>query len=450
MRSYFSGMRPRSRFLAALAVLASAGCEEVQEVLPGFEPALTPRESYVRALESAGLGGTALVSDWTAAGDRALADASMISWPFAEEGYLAPEQPDALSWRFLGRRGQRVAIDAMLSPDAARVFVDVYEVRDTAGTLRHVLSGDSAQQTVVFEPRRNAEFVVRIQPELLRGGRYTVRIRSDAALAFPVQDRSTRNVQSVFGDARDGGARDHHGVDIFAPRGTPVLAAANGTVSRVRDTRRGGKVVWLNDEERGLRLYYAHLDSQFVASGARVQIGDTLGLVGNTGNARTTPPHLHFGVYRRGEGPVDPWWFVHTPDTTAARIAVDTAAFGDWTRTLSDGARLRASPDDRSTLLAELPRHTALRVVGGAGGWFRVVMPDGRRGFISARLTEAADRPLRSAVLDERTSVHALPTAHAAVITRLEPGDAVPVLALFGGYVLVRPEGSPAGWLMLD
>lgn len=61
-------------------------------------------------------------------------------------------------------------------------------------------------------------------------------------------------------------------------------------------TPRGGKVVWMRDEARGMSLYYAHLDSQHVAAGAYVRPGDTLGFVGKTGNARTTPPHLHFGI----------------------------------------------------------------------------------------------------------------------------------------------------------
>src|SRR5690606_6321435 len=132
----------------------------------------------------------------------------------------------------------------------------------------------------------------------LRAGRVTVTLAAEPALAFPVEGRGTGAVGSFFGADRDGGARSHHGVDIFAPRGTPVLAAAEGTVSRVRETPRGGKVVWLRDEARGQNLYYAHLDSQLVAGGERVRVGDTLGLVGNTGNARTTPPHLHFGIYR--------------------------------------------------------------------------------------------------------------------------------------------------------
>ena len=72
----------------------------------------------------------------------------------------------------------------------------------------------------------------------------------------------------------------------------------------------GGKTVWMKVSYKNIHLYYAHLDKQLVEGGQRVKQGDTLGLVGNTGNAKYTPSHLHFGVYGY-QGPVDPWPFVN-------------------------------------------------------------------------------------------------------------------------------------------
>ena len=66
-------------------------------------------------------------------------------------------------------------------------------------------------------------------------------------------------------------------------------------------------------------LYYAHLDKQLVAEGQFVKKGETIGLVGNTGNARTTPAHLHFGVYTFG-GAVDPLPFVNRTNKTAPEV----------------------------------------------------------------------------------------------------------------------------------
>jgi peptidoglycan LD-endopeptidase LytH len=120
----------------------------------------------------------------------------------------------------------------------------------------------------------------------------------------------------VFGDPRDGGRRRHEGVDIFAKRGTPVLSASSGVVTRVGEGGLGGRVVWVWDPARSLLLYYAHLQEQLVSTGTRVRAGEPIGTVGNTGNARTTPPHLHFGIYRRGAGAIDPEAFI-APVTAA-------------------------------------------------------------------------------------------------------------------------------------
>src|SRR5690606_40254314 len=132
----------------------------------------------------------------------------------------------------------------------------------------------------------------------------SISIVSQGILAFPIANKSTQNIASFWGDPRDGDARKHEGGDVFASRGTPVVAASAGRVRRVGDNRLGGKVVWLSSSELGHSQYYAHLDSQLVNVGQSVSAGDTIGLVGNTGNAITTAPHLHFGIYRSGRGAV--------------------------------------------------------------------------------------------------------------------------------------------------
>ncbi|WP_227545991.1 M23 family metallopeptidase [Marinobacter fonticola] len=146
-----------------------------------------------------------------------------------------------------------------------------------------------------------------LQPELFASVDYALALASGGSLAFPVSGASQRDIGSPFGAPRDGGARSHHGVDIFASRGTPVTAVTDGR-ARTGTSNLGGKHVWLSGSLLGFgtpRYYYAHLDAFEVASGADVKQGDILGYVGNTGNARTTPPHLHFGIYTVG-GPVDP------------------------------------------------------------------------------------------------------------------------------------------------
>lgn len=93
----------------------------------------------------------------------------------------------------------------------------------------------------------------------------------------------------------------HHGIDLFADTGTPVVAVADGTLSKVGVNTLGGNRLWLADE-RGNWFYYAHLSAFAPASvdGARVTRGQVIGFVGNTGQAITTPPHLHFEIHPGG------------------------------------------------------------------------------------------------------------------------------------------------------
>ena len=191
-------------------------------------------------------------------------------------------------------------------------------------------------------------------------------MREAGQLEFPVEGTGVGAIQSRFGAPRDGGRRGHAGVDIFAPRGTPVLAASAGRVRRVGVTNLGGKVVWVRDSVRNASIYYAHLDSQYVRDGQAVEAGDTVGFVGNTGNARTTPPHLHFGVYRRGEGAVDPYPFLAPPRGKLVRATADPAVLGAHVRPARNGVPLRAAPGSQTEVLRELDGHETVRVTGVA------------------------------------------------------------------------------------
>lgn len=434
----------------SLTALLLAACTQLREVAERVLDDRPPRERYLATLEGAGLAGTALVHDWRAAGERALRDAPVVASTHVEEGYLSPAEPAAIAYRVQVRRGQQVAFEVQLDGDTlSAVFIDAWEAsRDSAGLLVRVATADSGRRSLVLEPRRDGEIIVRAQPELLRGGRFRAAVRTTPTLSFPVQGRGERDIGSRYGAPRDGGRRGHHGIDIFAPRGTPVVAARPATVTRVRTTPIGGNVVWLRDD-RGNSLYYAHLDRQAVTEGMHVQPGDTLGFVGNTGNARTTPPHLHFGVYRRGSGPLDPFWFVHRPRVSVPTLAVDTTRLGDWVRTARASQLLRSAPDERADSVQRVPRHTALRVVAAAGRWYRVRLPSGASGYLQASLTEPATRPVALEGLRERTLLLARPVTPAAgfVMSEMPRGDTVRVLGRFGGYLLVRTTDGAEGWL---
>lgn len=142
---------------------------------------------------------------------------------------------------------------------------------------------------------------------------HTVRLALTPApqtLRVPVANVDRRSLHDTWGATRSGGRR-HKGIDIFAPRGTPVLAATDGVVWSTRGNALGGTVAWVFGPSAQFH-YYAHLDTLAVESGARVRAGQTIGTVGNTGNARTTPPHLHYAVYT-ARGPLNPYPLLRSP-----------------------------------------------------------------------------------------------------------------------------------------
>ena len=135
---------------------------------------------------------------------------------------------------------------------------------------------------------------------------------STARLLVPVEGVAPVDLDDTFAARRSGG-RTHGAIDILAPRGTPVLAVADGEVARIHTNRLGGKVLYLRSPDGAYDFYYAHLDAyaEGLQVGQTVRQGDVLGFVGTTGNARHTPPHLHFQVLQqsgRGRGtPVNPF-----------------------------------------------------------------------------------------------------------------------------------------------
>ena len=126
-----------------------------------------------------------------------------------------------------------------------------------------------------------------------------------SGLAIPVAGIQPGELVDTYTQSRAGGARVHNAIDIMAPHGTPVIAAAPGTVEKIYDSKGGGGLtVYVRSPDQRWIYYYAHL--QGYAPGLRegqvLQRGDPVGTVGSTGNANPEGPHLHFAVHRMAEG----------------------------------------------------------------------------------------------------------------------------------------------------
>ena len=114
-----------------------------------------------------------------------------------------------------------------------------------------------------------------------------------------------RHLTDTWGGARSQG-RSHEGIDIFATRGTPIQATTQGIVSKVGEDALGGHVVMIMGPG-GAAHYYAHLeDYADINANDWVNSGDIIGYVGDSGNAKGTPPHVHYGIYINGSA-VNPY-----------------------------------------------------------------------------------------------------------------------------------------------
>ena len=118
-----------------------------------------------------------------------------------------------------------------------------------------------------------------------------------SGVIIPVYGLDVRHLRDTFGDARGGGSRTHHAMDIMAPRNTPVVAAVDGTIRKLFNSKAGGITIYQFDAAEERVYYYAHLDryADGLAEGQFVTQGTVIGYVGTTGNTRGTP-HLHFAI----------------------------------------------------------------------------------------------------------------------------------------------------------
>lgn len=409
----------------------------------------TPHEVYEAQLREVGLHRTALGREWITAAERALAMPIEVALPHREARYLDPAGAVAAAYRIALERGQRlmVRIDvADARPDDLRLFLDLFYVLDGVPSRQLVSSADSSGWTLEYVALRPGDYLLRMQPELLRGGRVTLTVSAHASLDFPVAGRGMSAIRSRFGAPRDAGQRDHHGVDIFAPRGTPVLAAVAGRVSRVTTNRLGGNVIWLREAAHGRRLYYAHLDRQAVIEDTWVEPGDTLGFVGNTGNARRTPPHLHFGIYLRGEGPVDPFFHLYEPPEQPATFAGEPSLVGWWARVGQRGARVYARPGSAEPLVAQVEDATPVAILAGTGRWYYARLPDGREGYLGVTGVEPLE-PLRLAAVAGPAVIRTAPAPLGVEVDSIPDGEVVPVLGRHGTFLLVRDQRGLTGWM---
>jgi len=441
--SYLNGRNPVLILIAATLLLLSS-CRS--EIVP--EPFLprSEHETYLHSLEQANLIQTAIGHDWKEASENSLSKPVDIKLPFEEQFYLDPKGVEAVGYRFFVLRGKRIEVEITVhSVDSMILFADLFrQSGDSIYEWTHVASADRDSCRLEFEPRRDANYVLRLQPELLRGGRFSVLISEVPSIGFPVKGKNSRSILSFFGDPRDAGRRKHHGVDIFASRHTPVIAPVNANVTRVGEGEVGGRYVWLHDPVRSMNLYFAHLETQEVYRGTSVVAGQVIGTVGNSGNAKTTSPHLHFGIYSRG--PVDPYYFIAETNTVPVKIFGDSLFLGEFVRSKRT-AFIKYSPDLASRIVDTLDEHSIMKVTALTDNLYRVLLPDGSSGYIRENQVELIRNAIQEKTIPEAIALLESPGKNAVYIDNVKPGEKFTILGKYNEYFYGKTFTGRIGWI---
>ncbi len=350
------------------------GCKQVRKAADVVvQP--TAREVYERNYKK----DDSLLLQWKDAFEKAKEDKVQITLPYSESGIFSEENFNVYSYNIQLKEGERIVVQVEKQLDSASVFIDFFHAKnDSLKTYKLIKSAENKSTSLSFEIDKSGFYKVIVQPEMKRMIPFILKIYTQPMYFFPVSGGHNKNVQSFWADPRDAGSRSHEGVDIFADRGTPVVAVSDGRISSTGERGLGGKQVWLRDGLFGKSVYYAHLDSIGVYKGQKVKMGDTLGFVGNTGNAKTTAPHLHFGIYRKS-GPVNPFPYIkmtelqEVKDTTHIIKAIVSR----------NNSELRKGPADVFEQFLKLKKNDTLFVLGKNQNWFHVQTSHNIKGFVN-------------------------------------------------------------------
>ncbi|TVZ14664.1 murein DD-endopeptidase MepM/ murein hydrolase activator NlpD [Maribacter sp. MAR_2009_72] len=360
-----------------LLVLISIGCKQIRKVADVLvQP--TAREIYARNFEN----DNQQFAIWERAFKEARKDSLLINLPYVEIAKGFSHRYVVYSYNLFLEEGVTLHVDIKNREEESRFFIDVLQIASDS-SIAQFAQNEINSPILQIEIETTGTYKILIQPEINALGDFEIQMYNTPRFMFPVAGSTNDAVQSFWGAKRDAGARLHEGIDIFATRGTPVVAAAEGRITSAGNRGLGGKQVWLRTGLLGKSLYYAHLDSIMAQVGDRVNVGDTLGLVGNTGNARSTAPHLHFGIYKTGKGAVNPLPFVWK--TTKPELT-NPLPITPQLKVSSTRANLRNSPTTNSLVVGEAIKSDTLQLLGYTNKWAHVLTASGKKAFVHSSL----------------------------------------------------------------
>tara|TARA_B100001179_G_scaffold25650_3_gene15786 strand:+ start:79 stop:825 length:747 start_codon:yes stop_codon:yes gene_type:complete len=190
--------------------------------------------------------------------------------------------------------------------DLAGSDSQIEKTRPAQASQSEVPTADEASETTEI-----AQDTEKSKPALVSANKENATVPGSAELSqlvIPVLNVRPGELSDTFLAERDGGARLHEAIDIMAPKGTSVIAAAPGTIERIYRSETGGNSLYIRSADKKTIFYYAHLDKYApgLKEGQQVRRGQRIGEVGTTGNAAPDAPHLHFAIMRTTEDAE--WW----------------------------------------------------------------------------------------------------------------------------------------------
>ena len=416
---------------------------------PGIFGKKTPHQEYEKKIKDAGLKETALGEAWLRAAAITLSNPLDISLPYSETGYFADDRANGIGLRFRAKRGQKLRITLTKKPVANfALYVDLWQPYPASEnkTPKFLFAADTVNLSLEHVVTEDTTFIVRVQPELLKEGQYILTITAGPSLAFPIPQNVKSSIISFWGDGRDNGGRKHEGIDILAPKHSPAIASASGVITRVNESALGGKIIFMRPDNASYTLYYAHLDSQIVKEDQRVKTGDILGLTGNTGNAKFTVSHLHFGIYTNNYVAMDPLYFVKNDYKEPPKLLVPLNNLNTWMRS-GKGARLYTDQTAGTTTFFPLDENTLLKPEAVTGNSYRVILPDGKKGFIAAASITSVNKPIRRLSIKKALPLLSKPDYGGLHKKMLVAGDKINILAAFKDFFFVSDKDNLEGWI---
>lgn len=343
----------------------------------------TVREKYEDKLQKDSGKNNPIVNAWLNAAEYSLNNPLSVLPTYSEYGKFSAINPTATSLKVFVKRGQKLVVKLnMTSARPYAVYMDLWHAADstTGDRLAYILAADTANNSLEYVAEKDEKLIVRYQPQISSEGNYSLTINPIASFVFPIAASAKSYIGSFWGDGRDGGVRKHEGIDIFAAAKSPAVAVADGYITSVSQNILGGNVIFMQPDNSNYNVYYAHLHEQLVTQGQRVKAGEIIGITGNTGNAKGTASHLHFGIYTFS-GAIDPLAFVEIRKGAATKL--DNKVFNPMMIT-SKATKVYA---DLSLLypITILSKNIILQAEAFNGNYYRVVLPDGRKAFAEAK-----------------------------------------------------------------